>query len=100
MFAVEVCDLCGELAKKSEPPQAASQKRKLSFDEFEATKRRLNRLRRKLMDIWFDQPIPPDRAKLEADLKKTEKLLEDNIYLALLFQPGKADYFSNQNNKE
>lgn len=80
MFAVEVCDLCGELAKKSEPPPAASQKRKLSFDEFEAAKRRLNRLRRKLADIWFDQPVPLSRVKLEADIEKLEKLLEDNIY--------------------
>lgn len=88
MFAVEVCDLCGEKAKKSEPILTAG-KRKISFDEFEAAKRRRNRLKRKLAGIWFEKPPPPERAKLEADIRELEALLEDNMYQALLFEPEK-----------
>lgn len=85
MFAVEVCDLCGKSAKKSEPAIASKKKRKINFDEFEAIKRQCNRLKRKLADIWFEKPAPPERAKLEAKIEEFDKLLEDNIYLALMF---------------
>ncbi len=84
---MEICDMCSKTFKTKPAPPPALKKRKMSFKEFEATKIRLNKLKFHLLDFYCFKSIK--NKKLESEIRILQEDLEANIYLALLFQPGK-----------
>jgi len=89
-FPIEICGICrkkaaSSLEKNSMTISENKKKRCLTFDQFEETKVLMNRLNRELTRTEFIEPPPPERAKLQAEIDRLDKLLEDNIHLALLF---------------
>jgi hypothetical protein len=94
-FPVEVCGICKKKAAAPPPEKKpvkvaeTKKKRSLTFIQFEETKVQMNKLRRRWERMEFIEPPPPERAELEAEIERLDKLLEDNIHLALLFQIGK-----------
>jgi rRNA maturation protein Nop10 len=84
-LAVEKCDICGQ--KTAFPKKRTTAPARLSLEEFEAAKRSANKLNRELLLIWFDKRQSARREKLEAEIKKLRQALENNIHLALRFNP-------------
>jgi RNA polymerase subunit RPABC4/transcription elongation factor Spt4 len=91
---VEICDLCSKPFKlETSRPPAKKPRVKMSFKQFEAGKIKLNQLKKEWMEgIALEPPQKSQIKRLEIKIKKLRSELEDNIYLTMLFQPGKADY--------
>lgn len=92
---MEVCEICSKAFKSPVNETTIIKKQKISFQEFEALKKKLNRLKYKLHKKNYLSPTGPTaRKKLEAEIQTLQDILEANRYLTLLFQPGKEAYSS------
>lgn len=84
---MEICDMCSKTFKTAPSPPPALKNRKMSFKEFESTKIRLNKLKYQWLKFFHLKSIK--NKKLESEIRTLQEDLEANIYLTLLFQPGK-----------
>lgn len=84
---MEICDMCSKTFKTKPAPPPALKNRKMSFKEFEATKIKLNKLKSQWGKCFYLKSIK--NKKLESEIRTLQEDLEANIYLTLLFQPGK-----------
>lgn len=92
---METCEMCSNAFKISVNKPTTLKKQKISFKEFEAIKRKLNRLKYKLNTKNYLFPeAKNNHKKLEAEIQTLQDSLEANRYLTLLFQPGKTEYSS------
>jgi hypothetical protein len=82
-----ICDICSKTFKTKTNPPAALKNRKMSFKQFESAKIRLNKLKSQWLKNFYLQSIK--NKKMESEIKILQEDLETNIYLTLLFQPGK-----------
>ena len=89
-FPVDVCDLCKAKSPAIKMSKTTGKKKrsKMSFDEFEAGKVKLNRLKNESLKNLFKKRPPAETKKLEEEIRALRKKLEDNIYLAFLFDPS------------
>ncbi len=94
----EKCDICKKKFREQkaapEPTLKKSLKvvkrRKMSFDEFEANKLKLNRLKEKWCKAVIKRPLPSQLKRLETKINQLQTGLKNNIYPAFLFQPGRG----------
>ena len=76
--------------KETTPPPEESRRRNMSFEQFEATKRKLNFLNGEYLVKLFEPSASGARLKeLETEIETLRAQLWDNIHLAFLFQPEK-----------